>query len=590
MVEVRRSLPCLKPISVALAVSLAVSAPAQDAAPIAPAAVAAFRAGQQAFQREEFDAAISQFKAAIAADARFAAAHCALGQTYMTLRRYAEAVDALVQCKATTERQVAADASARAAQQRDIDREMVELREAISRIRSGQVKTGSEQTVVRIEERLRKLEESRNRGPAAAAGVPPAISYALGTAYLRVGSLELAERELREAVRQKPDMGEAHNNLAAVYVGLGRWDEAAVHVRAAESAGFAVSAALKADVAARRSSGPAPPPAGAAPPASAAAPAPPPVALSIAHEPVSCVASGTFPRIEAGVVPGAASTAKVFFQTEASAGWYAVRMRADDERYAAVLPRPRSTGSFRYYIEATGEDTTTARTPERVVTVVDRAARCAGGISASVGTASGIVVEPPAGAAKGRLVPAGFSARGTVGDIGQFEMGTKVAIGAGVVLAGAAVAGAAVAASKSSGSGSPPTTIPARPDLGGDIVLLTSDPAPGGTISLAGSVVAMSFRAVSPYDVPAGPARVQFSNTGGFFTACGTLTGSHPDLHPNEPITVAVSGRVTNSGFCGDRFDVRLIRVLLQAPSGPLVLQTGTGFLPDIPLTFTVVP
>jgi hypothetical protein len=289
------------------------------------------------------------------------------------------------------------------------------------------------------------------------------------------------------------------------------------------------------------------------------------------------------------VAPGAASTAKVFFQTDASEGWYAVRMRADDERYAAVLPRPRSTRSFRYYIEATGEDTTTARTPERVVTVVDRAARCAGGVSASVDTASGIVVEPPAGAATGRPVPAGFSARGTVGDIGQFEMGTKVAVGAGVVLAGAAVAGAALAASKGSGA-PPPTTIPARPDLGGDIVLLSSDPAPGGTISLAGSMVAMSFRAVSPYDVPAGPARVQFSNMSSFFQACATLTGTHVDLRPNEPITVGVSGRMTNAGFCGDRFDVRLVRVLLQAPSGPLVLQTGTGFLPDLPLVFTVVP
>lgn len=46
----------------------------------------------------------------------------------------------------------------------------------------------------------------------------------------------------------------------------------------------------------------------------------------------------------------------------------------------------------------------------------------------------------------------------------------------------------------------------------------------------------------------------------------------------------------TAGGFCGDRFDVRLVRVLLQAPSGPLVLQTGNGFLPDLPLIFTVVP
>jgi hypothetical protein len=100
----------------------------------------------------------------------------------------------------------------------------------------------------------------------------------------------------------------------------------------------------------------------------------------------------------------------------------------------------------------------------------------------------------------------------------------------------------------------------------------------------------MSFRAVSPYEVPAGPARVQFSSTSNFFQACATLTGSHVDLRPNEPITVNVSGRMANAGFCGDQFSVRLVRVLLQAPSGPLVLQTGTGFLPDIPLAFSVVP
>ena len=82
------------PGAVSLVLSLSLCLPPVQAQEIAqsPAAVTAFRAGQEAFQREEFDAAIAQFKAAIAADPHFAAAHCALGQTYMTTRRYSEAV------------------------------------------------------------------------------------------------------------------------------------------------------------------------------------------------------------------------------------------------------------------------------------------------------------------------------------------------------------------------------------------------------------------------------------------------------------------------------------------------------------------
>jgi Flp pilus assembly protein TadD len=579
---------------VACLVSLALSLPAQDTAQN-PAAIAAFRAGQEAFQKEDFDAAIAQFKAAVAADPRLAAAHCALGQAYMTTRRYQEAVDALVLCKSATERQAAAQAAARANQQREIDREMQEIRQSISALRSGQVKTvGTEQRILQLEERLRKLQDARAGGQAGG-GMPPAIPFALGTAYLRVGSLDLAERELRDALRIKPDLGEAHVNLAAIYARTGRWDEAATHVRLAESAGFAVPPALKADVAARRAppapvaGAPADPPAPlvTAPGAAVATPMPVETAFAIDHEPVTCVASDSFPRVAARVSPPGSVSAKVFFRADDRGPWYAVRLRSEDDVYSAILPRPRSTPSFRYYIEATAEDTRTARTPEHVTKVVDRAEKCGAAKPSAVATATGIVVEPPPGAAENKPVPSGFSARGTVGEVGQFEMSTKVAVGAGLVLAGAAVAGAAAAAKKEPVSTA--TTIAPRPDLGGDITLLSTDPARGGTISFAGSVVSVTFRAVSPYAVPAGPVRVTFSNTRSFLNNCATLTGSHPGLSVNEPITVTVTGRVT-PGFCGDRFDSPLLRILMQQSGGPQVLQTGTGFTPDIAVPFAFVP
>lgn len=266
-----------------------------------------------------------------------------------------------------------------------------------------------------------------------------------------------------------------------------------------------------------------------------------------------------------------------------------MRLRSEDETYSAILPRPRSAAFFHYYLEATGEDTRTARTPEYVAKVVDRVEKCGAPKAPTAATASGIIVEPPAGAPENTPVPAGFSARGTVGDIGQFEMGPKLAIGAGVVLAGAAVAGAAAAANKESTVTT--TTFPSRPDLGGDITLLSSSPPPGGTISLSSTTMTMSFRAVSPYAVPAGPAQVIFSSSTGFVLNCATLNGTHPGLQPNEPITLTLSGSVVaGNGNCGPEYAVRLVRVLLRQASGPQVLQTGTGFLPDIPLAFNVVP
>jgi Flp pilus assembly protein TadD len=579
---------------VAILVSAAVTLPAQESAQN-PAAIAAFRAGQAAFQKEDFDAAIAQFKAAVAADPRLATAHCALGQAYMTTRRYAEAVDALVLCKSSTERQLAAQSSARATQLRDIDREIIEVRDAITALRSGQVKTTSvEQKIVGLENRLRQLQDARTAGQSPS-GLPPAIPFALGTAYLRVGSLDLAERELREAIRIKPDLGEAHINLAAIYARTARWDEADKHIRLAEAAKVPVPAALKADVAARRASPAAtagapasdPPP---APETPAGTPAAVPVeaAFAVEHQAVACVAADMFPRLEARVNPPGNVTAKVFFRADDRGPWYAVRLRSEDDLYSALLPRPRSTPSFRYYIEATSEDTRTARTPEHVTKVVDRADKCGRATPSAVATATGIVVEPPPGAAENKPVPSGFSARGTVGEIGQFEMSTKVAVGAGLVLAGAAVAGAAAASRKEPAVTG--TTLPVRPDLGGDITLVSTDPTQGGTISLAGTTVTMTFRAVAPYAVPAGPARVSFSNTRGFFTPCANLTGSHPGLQAGEPITVTVSGRAVSTSFCGDRFDVFLIRITLQQAAGPQLLATGNGFLPDIPANYVFVP
>ncbi len=79
-------------------------------------------------------------------------------------------------------------------------------------------------------------------------GIPAWISVALGSAYFRSDAIADAEREYLAALHADPKLGEAHNNLAVVYLQTGRYDKAAEEVSAAEKSGFRVNPQLKADI------------------------------------------------------------------------------------------------------------------------------------------------------------------------------------------------------------------------------------------------------------------------------------------------------------------------------------------------------
>jgi len=91
---------------------------------------------------------------------------------------------------------------------------------------------------------LRDLEQSKrldNGNPE-----PPAeISHALAGAWFRQGNLEEAEKENKNALRSRPDFGEAHSNLAVIYLMSGRIPESRAAVEKAEKSGFAVNPKLK---------------------------------------------------------------------------------------------------------------------------------------------------------------------------------------------------------------------------------------------------------------------------------------------------------------------------------------------------------
>jgi tetratricopeptide (TPR) repeat protein len=117
--------------------------------------------------------------------------------------------------------------------------------------RTSQVGSSSSvpQAISRVRDQIKILESQKARSiQGTPAPIPAGISFALGSAYFRAGSAADAEREYKAAVDVDPKFGEAHSNLAVVYMTTDRPDLAEVEVKAAEKAGFKVNPQLKDDI------------------------------------------------------------------------------------------------------------------------------------------------------------------------------------------------------------------------------------------------------------------------------------------------------------------------------------------------------
>jgi tetratricopeptide (TPR) repeat protein len=207
-----------------------------------------YRLGQELMVAERYEQAVTEFTEAVDLDPLLTLAHYGRGEGFMALKRYASAVQAFIACRQAY--QQIADLRQRdtAAANRLRTDEMNELRDSVRRLQSGQVDV-SAATAFRIAQRLEEL-ETLGRGTKfdEAFQVPAEFSLALGSAYFRAGHPGDAEREWKAAVAVNPKLGEAHNNLAALYAMTGRKDEAAAAIKAAERARFLVNPRLKDDI------------------------------------------------------------------------------------------------------------------------------------------------------------------------------------------------------------------------------------------------------------------------------------------------------------------------------------------------------
>jgi tetratricopeptide (TPR) repeat protein len=201
-----------------------------------------YRTGQEHMAAERFELAAESYTAALEKDPLLSVAHYQLGQAYMNLRGYRSAIEAYKGCLDAMARLHALEESSKFQVDKQRQEEIRELRIEVSQLKN---LSALKRNV--LDQRLRALEQQRaDWNPEFR---PPAVVLlALGSAYFRNGELGPAEDQWEAAVDADPKYGEAHNNLAVVYMMTRRKKEAENAVKAAEKSGFRVNPQLKNDI------------------------------------------------------------------------------------------------------------------------------------------------------------------------------------------------------------------------------------------------------------------------------------------------------------------------------------------------------
>jgi len=245
-------IPRRVPIAAVLIVMMVVPSAAQRLVDSASRheALNLFRLGQEFFSAEKFDRAADEFTKATVKDPLFTLAYYQAGQSYMNLRRYASAIKAFRDCIESTRALYQLAETNRFDVEKRRDDEIHEMRESILMMRamaSKDPRGGFGLRAERAEQHLHDLESQRT---ALGGGYrPPAEALlSLGSAHFRNGDRDAAETQWKAAVEVNPRLGEAHNNLAVVYMQTGRFAEANAEIKAAEKAGFRVNPQLKEDL------------------------------------------------------------------------------------------------------------------------------------------------------------------------------------------------------------------------------------------------------------------------------------------------------------------------------------------------------
>jgi tetratricopeptide (TPR) repeat protein len=164
-----------------------------------------YKTARDDFRSERWDEAEVRLQQVVRLEPLFVAAHYLLGRTQMEMERYRSAVLSYLAAERA--------AVTLAAQSRS------------------QMMRGA------ADDRLMRIEGVRDE-PQGHFAFPAELPLALGTAYHRLGETEQAEREYLTAIEINKRLGEAHNNLAVLYLQQGRVSDAKMEASLAEKFGF----------------------------------------------------------------------------------------------------------------------------------------------------------------------------------------------------------------------------------------------------------------------------------------------------------------------------------------------------------------
>lgn len=208
------------------------------------------RLGWENMQVEAWAKAAKNFQEAIDLDPEYEDAYYGLGRADMALKKYVEAIAAYTRCRDLYRAQAGRQFSNAQEAQRYRRERITELDEMIRQVLSGPQTVQAQERLRQVQEQKRQVQEiiSRGNNITIENSVPAWVSLALGSAYFRAGRLPDAEREYKEAIAADPKTGEAHQNLAVVYLATERYADAERAIAAARKTGFKVNPQLEQEI------------------------------------------------------------------------------------------------------------------------------------------------------------------------------------------------------------------------------------------------------------------------------------------------------------------------------------------------------
>jgi tetratricopeptide (TPR) repeat protein len=211
-----------------------------------------YNAGEKLMLAEHWDDAAIELNQAVQFDPVFGMAFHDLGMCRMALRDYPAALKAFSDSRDAFHKVWDLGFTDSAQYDMRIDEEIDELNDGLRFNQTLRPDQRNPFTEIKYQDKIKELQKQKRRGQSGGFETPAEVSLGLGSAYLRMGQLEDAEREYQAALKARPRFGEVHNNLAVIYLKTRRLEEAETQVRLAEKAGYTVPPGLKTDIKAAR--------------------------------------------------------------------------------------------------------------------------------------------------------------------------------------------------------------------------------------------------------------------------------------------------------------------------------------------------